>query len=444
MVNSSKLVLFLSTSVILPSFYIFFILPPVYFDSFATWQIDYLAEIQDLITGRWEPRSFYLWEEAYPIYWRGIVSGNPDKRTQAEQLFFERMTAEYGERILKYLDLSDEGVGVIRGHFYLDAFPIHLKSKDTRFFLNLGSDLVYNRAFSGNTNFVEIFFQFFKLFLVWFGLILVSLSILKKKSLLLSFSKLYVLLRSYIFLNLPFVSSLEAVVLFIYLFFSLYFLEVHFFFIFLGGLSTDSFIYQFNFLLSSFLFIFFFKFTRGSVKQGLLVFAVPYHLVSFIFLERGTGSKLGNFVSPSLASNRSSGILKLKRLFGFDFVISSKFILRIFISIFFFFSTFLVWFLRYCIQFIRLMVLFIIHGIFEQLVVSSDTHYISFMGLNFLIFKFFFFFFVYFCSFLYLIVYLNLMFTLQFFIFYFFSEVFQSNLVFDLSAIVVNRVNFLK
>ena len=37
---------------------------------------------------------------------------------------------------------------------------------------------------------------------------------------------------------------------------------------------------------------------------------------------------------------------------------------------------------------------------------------------------------------MYLLVYLNLMFTLQAFIFFFFSEVFQSNFLFDLSAVV--------
>ena len=45
---------------------------------------------------------------------------------------------------------------------------------------------------------------------------------------------------------------------------------------------------------------------------------------------------------------------------------------------------------------------------------------------------------------MYLLVYLNLMFTLQAFIFFFFSEVFQSNFLFDLSAVVSSRVSLIK
>jgi len=271
-----------------------------------------------------------------------MVSGNPDSRTPTEQLFFEKMTATYGDRLLKYVDLQDGCVGTIRGNFYLDTFPIHIKIVDTSAQLNGSWEWVYNRAFAGNINFFEVLFQFIKIFLVWFLLILVSSIFLKKKSLLLSFNKLYVLLRSYIFLNLPFVSSLETVILFIYLFFSLYFLEAHFFFIFLGGLSSDSFIYQFNFLLSSFLFIFCFKLLSSFYKQGLLVLSVPYHLISFLFMERKPTLKIKNFIFNKNENFLNRKFPLITRAFGFDFILSAKFFIRIFISIFFFFSTFLV------------------------------------------------------------------------------------------------------
>jgi hypothetical protein len=85
-------------------------------------------------------------------------------------------------------------------------------------------------------------------------------------------------------------------------------------------------------------------------------------------------------------------------------------------------------------------VLFMIHTIFELVIVSSDS-VLSCYATNYLfIFKYLFFIFFFFGSFLYLILYLNLMFTLQVFIFYFFSEVFQSNFITDLSSFVANKI----
>ena len=80
-----------------------------------------------------------------------------------------------------------------------------------------------------------------------------------------------------------------------------------------------------------------------------------------------------------------------------------------------------------------------IHTIFELVVVSSDSVLVNYF-LNYLFaLKYLFFIFFFFGSFLYLIIYLNLMFTLQVFIFYFFSEVFQSNFVTDLSSFVATK-----
>ena len=122
------------------------------------------------------------------------------------------------------------------------------------------------------------------------------------------------------------------------------------------------------------------------------------------------------------------------------FIFIGKFTFHFFLNSFFFLSTFLVWFLRFCIQFVRLLVLFIVHTVFEFIVIGSDFYFSNINSIGFFIFKSFFLFFFYFCGFLYLIVYLNLMFTLQIFIFYFFSEIFQSNFIFDLSAISISKL----
>lgn len=110
----------------------------------------------------------------------------------------------------------------------------------------------------------------------------------------------------------------------------------------------------------------------------------------------------------------------------------------------FFFVTFIVWALRYVIQFIRLLVLFMIHTVFEFAIISNDTYFSGVNHFGFFFFKSFFFIFLIFWGFMYLLVYLNLMFTLQAFIFFFFSEVFQSNFLFDLSAVVSSRVSLIK
>lgn len=77
-----------------------------------------------------------------------------------------------------------------------------------------------------------------------------------------------------------------------------------------------------------------------------------------------------------------------------------------------------------------------IHTVFEFAIISNDSYFSAINGIGFFLFKSAFLLFFFFWGFMYLLVYLNLMFTLQAFIFFFFSEVFQSNFLFDLSAVV--------
>ena len=109
---------------------------------------------------------------------------------------------------------------------------------------------------------------------------------------------------------------------------------------------------------------------------------------------------------------------------------------------FFFLSTFLVWGLRYVIQFVRLAVLFLIHTIFELIVFSYDQYLIVWASNLLTWLNYFFFLFFYFGLFVYFILYLNLMLSLQIFIFFFFTEVFQQNFAIDLSVSV--KSNFSK
>lgn len=92
------------------------------------------------------------------------------------------------------------------------------------------------------------------------GVLIALASFLDLTGLSSRFSRIKGALVSSVLPNLNFLRGAEAIVLLLFLFLSLYFLEVHFFFIFTLGLSSDSLVYQFNFLLSSFFFIFLFKF----------------------------------------------------------------------------------------------------------------------------------------------------------------------------------------
>lgn len=97
---------------------------------------------------------------------------------------------------------------------------------------------------------------------VGFSLLLLVLlsSVTQLQGLSARFSRIKGALVAAVLPNLTFLTGAEAVVVLLFLFMTLYFLEVHFFFVFTLGLSSDSLVYQFNFLLSGFLFVFLFKF----------------------------------------------------------------------------------------------------------------------------------------------------------------------------------------
>lgn len=83
------------------------------------------------------------------------------------------------------------------------------------------------------------------------------------------FSRVRQFLIASVFVNLPFIAGPEVIVLFFFFFFTMYFSELHAFFIYTLGLSSDSLVYQFNFLLAGFSFIFFFKFYRNLNTSGI-------------------------------------------------------------------------------------------------------------------------------------------------------------------------------
>ena len=168
--------------------------------------------------------------------------------------------------------------------------------------------------------------------------------------------------------------------------------------------------------------------TRNLLEKGFL-FSMNFHFNEFYVFDSAKLENLTLKLTPEATFFEED-----------DLLIVSRFLLRLFFFIFFFFSTFFVWLLRFIIQFVRLLVLFMIHTIFELVIVSADSILTTYF-LNYLFFiKYLFFIFFFFGSFLYLIIYLNLMFTLQVFIFYFFSEVFQSNFITDLSSFVATKL----
>ena len=240
------------------------------------------------------------------------------------------------------------------------------------------------------------------------------------------FGRIRYFLVSSVLVNLPFVAAPEILILFFFFFFTLYFSELHAFFIFSLGLSSDSLVYQFNFLLASFSLIFFFKFYRNLNTSSIFF--------SFVSL---LNSNLGFSVAtntPAAGVNRSWG--RTTAGSGPALIRRAATAISLVSYIAFFATTFIVWALRYVIQFVRLLVLYMIHTVFEFAIISNDSYFSAINGIGFFFFKSAFLLFFFFWGFMYLLVYLNLMFTLQAFIFFFFSEVFQSNFLFDLSAVV--------
>lgn len=274
-------------------------------------------------------------------------------------------------------------------------------------------------------------FNCFRSLLGYLFIVIITFYFFSSGNLARSFSRLYSFLKNTVTTGLPFLNFFDLVVIFIFFFMSVYFLEVHFFFIFLFGGSSDSTNYQFNFLLSSFFFVFLVK-TLGGVYSQSLLFSVSAFNQSFFNFYSGIFFKV--FFKKKKDTSKKWYSKKNQ------FALASSLVIYFFLNSFFFLSTFLVWFLRFCIQFVRLMVLFIVHTVFEFIVIGSDFYFSGINAVDFFVFKSFFLFFFYFFGFLYLMVYLNLMFTLQIFIFYFFSEIFQSNFIFDLSAISLGKL----
>lgn len=296
---------------------------------------------------------------------------------------------------------------------------------DGIFFLN---ETITNSYIRGNIFSFFFFFNFIKFFVLCLFIFIFIFYFKILNGIFNSLIRLYSFLKSTITVNLPFLSYSDSILIFFFFFSSVYLLEAHFFFIFFCQGSTDNLNYQFNFLLSSFFFIFFFKLLHNLHQQSVLF---TFSSFNQSFLNFYSGS------SFSILKKKNKFYLSMNSFSKNSFFMIPSFFFFFIVSTFFFLSTFLVWFLRFCIQFVRLLVLFIVHTVFEFIVISSDSYLSGVNSMNFFLFKSFFLFFFYFFGFLYLIVYLNLMFTLQVFIFYFFSEIFQSNFIFDLAAVSI-------
>lgn len=239
----------------------------------------------------------------------------------------------------------------------------------------------------------------------------------------------YRFLKSSVGPNLQYSTFTDILLSFFFFFVTLYFSELHFFFVFSAGLSSDGFSYQFNFILSSFFFIFVTKTLRSLFTDETL-----FSVSSFLSLTQQSSSS----ARATLNTGSKSGLATARKKLSYAFTASYS--VKLVVLTLFFVSTFLVWLLRYVIQFIRLLVLYMIHMVFEQVIVYNDSVLSMSTPFNFFFFKYVFLVFLLFWGFLYLLVYLNLMFTLQTFIFFFFSEVFQSNFLSDLSALSSKKV----
>ena len=125
-------------------------------------------------------------------------------------------------------------------------------------------------------------------------------------------------------------TSVDTLLAFVYFFFSLYFLELHFFFVYSLNISSDSAIYQFNFLLSSFFFIFIIKTLRNLLEKGF-IFSMSFQFNESMqfnsaeidkLIEGGTGMSF-SFVEDD------------------DYIVVARFFVRTLFFIFFFFFYFL-------------------------------------------------------------------------------------------------------
>ena len=123
-------------------------------------------------------------------------------------------------------------------------------------------------------------------------------------------------------------TSLDTVLAFTYFFFSLYFLEIHFFFIYSFNLSSDSVVYQFNFLLSSFFFIFLVKTLRNLFEKGFL-FSMNFHFNEYLVFNSSKVEEIALKSTPEATFFEED-----------DLLIVSRFVIRVFFFVFFFLNFF--------------------------------------------------------------------------------------------------------
>lgn len=250
-------------------------------------------------------------------------------------------------------------------------------------------------------------------------------SFLNLKKNFLNFLKINKLIKQSVLVNLNFVTTSDVVTSFFLIFVTVYFLEIHWFFFNFFELTSDNSLYTFNFLLSGFLFVFLYKFIYSTLSQNtFIVFNNVMNNMYYLFKV--------DYKTKVQTQRRNHRLTMLNYFTLFRYFL----VYKINILTLFFLSTFLVWFLRYVIQFVRLAVLFLIHTIFELIVFSYDQYLILWVGNALTWVTYVFFCFFYFGLFLYFILYLNLMLSLQIFIFFFFTEVFQQNFAIDLAVTV--------
>lgn len=264
MVYSFKTILFISTTVLSTTAYSTFLFPALFTDFFDFYVISSILSTSVLVLTQKQSASF--------------------QNTFSDTII---LSSQYQPLVFLHKDFS------------LKSLTIFLPSID--FFFNL-------------LNFIIIFF-----FIDLFQNIFLS----SNKSFF--WFKPFNFLKTSFFLSYTFMTSIDALVSFTYFFFSLYFLELHFFFIFTFNLTSDSIVYQFNFLLSSFFFIFLVKTIRTLFEKGFL-FSMNFHFNEFFVFN---SSK----VAPLTLS------LKAKTSFfeEDDLLTISRFFLRIFFFVFFFF-----------------------------------------------------------------------------------------------------------
>jgi len=148
------------------------------------------------------------------------------------------------------------------------------------------------------------------------------------------FFKFYKFLKFNLFLNLPFLGLVDALSFFFFFIFTLYFSEIHFFFCNLANEATDSTVYQINFLMLSFSVIFFLKFFKLTLSQGLFFF-VSFSLNKVFAFTTGASKKKKIGSPKKIGAFRGSSLYMLANK-------TFKFSATALIFLFFFVSTFFI------------------------------------------------------------------------------------------------------